>query len=185
MRSWQMGPRMPSRRRCPAAYGSGDGHVSAWQPPPGRPDAETELRTRIEEAGFAGETALHTARRSPDQRRSLDAHIRAWEQDRAAALDRTERTRKETEGLAAPNLDALEQANDDAEKAAREADERVTDLRAFIGNLRAAAKQLADIARKVQMRIMWVARYCRADAQGATSRRSTSISNGPSMRTIS
>ena len=111
-------------------------------------DAETELRTRIEEAGFAGETALHTARRSPDQRRSLDAHIRAWEQDRAAALDRTERTRKETEGLAAPNLDALKQANDDAEKAAREADERVTDLRAFIGNLRAAAKQLADIARE-------------------------------------
>ena len=41
-------------------------------------DAETELKTRIAEAGFT-ETALHTARRSREQR-SLDAQIRAWEQ---------------------------------------------------------------------------------------------------------
>ena len=81
-------------------------------------DAVAELTKRIEEAGFADEHALRAAQRSPDQRRALDVRIRRWEQDRAAAIDRVQRTKTEAEGLKPPDMVALELAYTEASEAA-------------------------------------------------------------------
>ena len=109
-------------------------------------DAAEELTKRIQEAGFSDEAALQMAQRPADRRQSLDARIRTWEQDRAAASDRVRRTTMETEGIEAPDLAALGQTHREADEAAREAEQRVTTIQSHIANLSAAAKQLADIA---------------------------------------
>ena len=109
-------------------------------------DAVAELTKRIGEAGFADEHALRGAQRSPDQRRALDVRIRRWEQDRAAAIDRVQRTKTEAEGLKPPDMLALELAYAEAAEAASTSQKRVAAMRTNIINLKTAARQLAEIA---------------------------------------
>jgi len=109
-------------------------------------DAVDELAKRIQEAGFSDERTLKEAQRTADQRRMLDAQIRSWEQDRAAAIDRVRRTKAEAEGIEAPDLASLLASHNQADAAAREAEKQVTAMQSRMSNLRAAARQLAEIA---------------------------------------
>jgi exonuclease SbcC len=77
-------------------------------------DQATELNKRIDEAGFMSAKAYQLAKKEVSERHELRERIQRWDQGMKAATDRNSRAEKAAQGLTAPEMSALEAANEAA-----------------------------------------------------------------------
>jgi DNA repair protein SbcC/Rad50 len=109
-------------------------------------DTERDWQARLTEAGFATERDYLDARRTDAELDREEAELRRFEHDQVAARTRLEEARDAVEGLAPPELAALERAATDAalaHRAAQTESGRLASRRETLEGLRDA---LADTA---------------------------------------
>jgi exonuclease SbcC len=113
--------------------------------------AQARFGELVGELEFADELAYGAAQRTPDQTAALEAAIRDYDDERAAAADRLERATAAAQGLERADLEPLLQALSTAEEAANGAiavasglQEQLNQLDASLAALASVAAELAD-----------------------------------------
>jgi DNA repair protein SbcC/Rad50 len=113
-------------------------------------EAQARFGELVEQQGFADELALAAARRTPAQVSALEAAIREFENERAAAADRLQRAALAAQGLVRadvqPLLESLTSAEAEATLAVAVAgglQEQLNQLNASLATLAAVATELA------------------------------------------
>jgi exonuclease SbcC len=113
-------------------------------------EAQARFGERVEELGFADELALTAAQRTPPQVVALQARIRDFDDQRAAAADRLARATQAAQGLVRADLEPLLQGLGSAEAAATQAvafasglQEQLSQLDAYLASLSSVAAELA------------------------------------------
>ena len=131
-------------------------------------DAQAELIKRIAEAGFKGLEDYTSARRSAADITAMDGQLSGWREQRARAQERAERAQAAAEGLALPDMDALQAALADA-------DAKLSAHTALQGSTQAELSATERVTSEINA---IKARFGSAEAELATSGRLAEVATG-------
>jgi exonuclease SbcC len=109
-------------------------------------EAQARFGGLVEELGFADELALAAAQRTPQQIVALQATIRDFDDQRAAAADRLTRATQAAQGLQRADLEPLLQGLGSAEAAATQAVAIASGLQEQLNQLDASLASLSSVA---------------------------------------
>ena len=108
-------------------------------------EAQARFGERVEELGFADELAFAAAQRTPDQIAALEAGIRDYDAQRAAAADRLVRATQAAQGLGRADLEPLLQSLGAAETAATQAVAAASGLQEQLNQLDGSLAHLSTV----------------------------------------
>ncbi|MFN7954954.1 MAG: SMC family ATPase [bacterium] len=111
-----------------------------------------ELAVKRARAGFADETALAAAVRTPAQLAVLDTRIREFDASLAAARDRLARAEEEVRGSEAPDVTSVEARHESARQRAEAASNAIVALEGEVARIDKALASLGEIGDELRAR---------------------------------